>query len=378
MERLFQWIPKMPARIETGVLLLFVLASAAAAVGTARLEVDFDALKMMGNRLPHMQDQVRIGQSKIAVGEFMNLVVSLPEGSYRDPETILRLQTLERKLSGIAGVTKLSSVTGVLKEVNSLLHRRAEEFSGLPDNTVSLGALMRLMNGLLPGEKQNWIDSSDSHARILVQIADFSSRKIEEIIRLAESSAQEVFPENKGVFFSGSTYMVARMNQYITRGLVRSVAVSMFIIFVIMALLFGSVRWGLVAMIPNVFPVLVAGGILGFAGIPLEFVTMTVAPIILGLAVDDTIHFMSFLKQDFRITGHFPTSLRRSYEAVGAAITETTLILCVTFLVFLSSRINSIRYMGILTASGMTAAYFADILITPILARRLMRPALRY
>jgi len=368
-EKIFESIRTLLEKREKVVLLIFLLVSVIAVVGTLRLKVDFDALKMMGTRLPHMQDQLRISSSKIAVGEYMNLVVVLPDGDFKNADSILLMKDLEDRLEDINGITRVRSLTGVLVEVNSLLHGRRPEYSSLPENKVSLEALVRLLDGVLPSERQNWLDDSYTHARFLVEISDFSSRKIEGIIHQSEQAVSEIFPEGSNALFSGSTYLVALMNQYITKGLIRSVATALLIISLIMVLVFRSLRWGMIAMIPNVFPVLIAGAVLGFAGIPLEFVTMTVAPIILGLAVDDTIHFMSFLKDDMDQTHVFSLSLHRAFNSVGTAITETTLILCVTFLVFLVSRINSIRYMGVIAAVGMAAAYFADLLITPILVR---------
>ncbi|RKX81028.1 MAG: hypothetical protein DRP60_01710 [Spirochaetes bacterium] len=372
-EAIFKRVRSILEIHEKAVLLVFLLVTAISVVGILKLRVDFDAIKMMGTRLPHMQDQLRISDSKIGVGEYMNLVIVLPDGDFKSADSIMLMAELENRLLEIDGITRVRSVTGVLAELNSLLHGRRPEYSNLPGNPVSLEALVRLLDGVLPGERQNWLDNSYTQARFLVEISDFSSRKIERIIAQSEEAAADVFPAGSSAQFSGSTYLVALMNQYITHGLIRSVATALIIISLIMVLVFRSLRWGLIAMIPNVFPVLIAGAVLGFAGIPLEFVTMTVAPIILGLAVDDTIHFMSFLKED--MSGHhdYELSLQRSFNAVGTAITETTLILCITFLVFLVSRINSIRYMGVIAAVGMAAAYFADLLITPILVRFLTR-----
>ena len=355
------------------VLLFFLLAASAAIVGVFRLEVDFDAVKMMGTRLPHMSDQLRVGESEIAVGEYMNLVITLPDEGFNSADSIYLLDELENRVSTIAGVRRVRSVTGILREINSLMHRRAASFAGLPENPVSMEALIRLMEGLLPEERRNWLDDRYENARVFIEITDFSSKKIELLIEKVEDTVVDVFPSDVGLMFSGSTYQVARMNQYITRGLIRSITTALLTISCLMILVFRSFKWGLIAMIPNVFPVLIAGGILGLAGIPLEFVTMTAAPIILGLAVDDTIHFMSFLKDDLIDTGNFPVSLQRAYHSVGTAITETTVILCVTFLVFFISRINSIRYMGLIAAAGMTAAYLADLLVTPVLVQRFIK-----
>ena len=148
---------------------------------------------------------------------------------------------------------------------------------------------------------------------------------------------------------SGSTYQMAVMNQYITRGLIRSILTALLMITILMVAVFKSLKLGLASMIPNVFPVLVVGGIMGLAGIPLEFVTMTVAPMIMGLAVDDTIHLVYHLKRDLKKSGDYAASIRHTFVNVGAAITETTVILCITFLVFTVSRVNSIVNMGLIS-----------------------------
>jgi len=109
------------------------------------------------------------------------------------------------------------------------------------------------------------------------------------------------------------------------------------------------------------------------AHIPLEFVTMTVAPIIMGLAVDDTIHFISRIKKDLIQTKDYRRSVTRTCSTVGTAITETTVILCLSFLVFTVSKVNSIINMGIITCCRLLSAYLADIFVTPILIKR-MKP----
>ena len=95
---------------------------------------------------------------------------------------------------------------------------------------------------------------------------------------------------------------------------------------------------------------------------------MTVAPIILGLAVDDTIHFMGGLRDGLVSGENFTEVLEETLNSVGTAIFQTTFILCAAFLIFTFSRVNSIRYMGIIAASGMLAAFLADLLLVPVLS----------
>jgi predicted RND superfamily exporter protein len=122
-------------------------------------------------------------------------------------------------------------------------------------------------------------------------------------------------------------------------------------------------------MFPNLFPVIVCGAIVGYTNVPLEFVTMTVAPLILGLAVDDTIHFISSLKTNITRANNYDKGIALSYKDVGIAITKTTIILSASFLVFTVSDMKSTVNMGILTCAGISAAYLADIFIVPHLVK---------
>ncbi len=204
---------------------------------------------------------------------------------------------------------------------------------------------------------------------MFIELSECSSREIEGIFGEVDRLVEELFPVGTDHVMSGSTYQMAVMNQYITRGLIRSILTALLMITLLMVVVFNSLKLGLAAMIPNVFPVLVAGGIMGFARIPLEFVTMTVAPMIMGLAVDDTIHLVYHLKRDLKKSGDYAASIRHTFVNVGTAITETTAILCLTFLVFTVSRVNSIVNMGLITCVGMLAAYLADLFVTPVLIR---------
>jgi predicted RND superfamily exporter protein len=211
---------------------------------------------------------------------------------------------------------------------------------------------------------------SRSTTRILIELSDFSSLTIEKNIRKIGKLVGEHAPGATGHFFSGSTYQMAMMNQYVTRGLLKSVATAFAIICILMIVVFRCVRLGIIAMVPNIFPVLMAGGIMGFCGMPLEFVTMTVAPMIMGLAVDDTIHLLSHLRSDIEESGDFTRGLAHTFSVVGSAVTETSLILCLSFIVLAVSRVASIATMGLIACAGIFAAYLSDIFVTPILMKK--------
>ena len=136
-----------------------------------------------------------------------------------------------------------------------------------------------------------------------------------------------------------------------------------------MSIAFSSIRLGLIAMIPNIAPVVVAGGIMGILKLPLEFVTMTIAPMILGLAVDNTIHFINGTKVEFLQTRNYDTAIRNTYQIVGKALTKSSLILCCTLLAFTVAKMNNMVNMGILTVAAIIAATVTDFMVTPAIIR---------
>jgi len=356
-------------RYERLIMIIFLVIGSVAVYGTFQLKIDFNAEKMMGTRLQHMKDQIHIGQSEIATSDTLDLVITLPPGRIRHYDTLKTLEVLEKEINTLPLVKKTSSLFGIVREFNFIRHNREPGYKNIPEKEADLRGLFFIFERLSLGTLRKWVNGDYSSTRIFVELTEFSSREIEKNINKIDLLIKDLFPPETVFFMSGSTCQMAVMNQYITRGLVRSVFTALLMITVVMIFVFGSIKMGLIAMIPNVFPVLIIGGIMGFVKIPLEFVTMTVAPMIMGLAVDDTIHFISHIKKDLLQTEDYWKSINSSFSTVGTAITETTVILCLSFLVFTVSRVNSIIYMGILTCCGILAAYLADIFVTPILIK---------
>ncbi len=366
LNRFSIWIVKY----EKMIIILFILSLVFALFGILRLEIDFNAEKMMGTRLQHMKDQMHIGQSEIATSDNMDLVLKLPLESLKTREILLALDELEKSIQKMPLVKKTTSLNRLIREFNFLKNKREPESNRIPEKQSTVRGLLLFYERLTPETLRAWVDEEYSTTRIFIELSDFSSKEIAQVISLIEKQVKTLFPSDTEFFMSGSTFQMAVMNQYITTGLVRSVLTALIMITLLMIIVFKSIKLGLIAMIPNVYPILIVGAIMGYSGIPLEFVTMTVAPMIMGLAVDDTIHLISHIKKDLLKTGDCDVSIKCTFSTVGTAITETTVILCLSFLVFTVSDVNSIRNMGILSCCGMFTAYLADIFVTPILIRQ--------
>ncbi len=128
-----------------------------------------------------------------------------------------------------------------------------------------------------------------------------------------------------------------------------------------------TIKTGLIAMIPNISPALVVGGIMGFANIPLDIMTVTIMPMLLGLAVDDTIHFINHTQLEYSRTGSYAESTRRVFSSVGVALLLTSMVLILNFSAYLASLAKVFVSMGILIPTGILAA---DYFVTLVLLNR--------
>lgn len=365
LRRFSEWV----VRHDRIIIIVFLAIVAASIYGLTQLKIDLNAEKIMGTRLPHMKDQAMVSRSDIAVNDSLNLVISMPSGSFRKTEVLHSMGILERRIETLPLVKRVTSLAGIVREINYVTHGRRAGYDKVPDDASSLKAIYFLVRSKFPQMLAQWVNRRYSDTRVFIELSDFSSREINGIITEVNHLVEELFPQGTDHYMSGSAYQMAVMNTYITRGLIRSILFALLMITFLMVVVFKSIRLSLTAMVPNIFPVLVVGAIMGFAGIPLEFVTMTVAPMIMGLAVDDTIHLIYHLTRDVKKKGNYATGIQHTFMHVGIAITETTVILCLTFLVFTVSQVTSIINMGMIACLGMLSAYLADIFVTPVLIR---------
>ena len=153
----------------------------------------------------------------------------------------------------------------------------------------------------------------------------------------------------------------AEMNGKLVRGSIKSIGTSLLIILILLIIAFTSFRTGFIAMIPNIVPIALIGGLMGYMKIPLDM------PMVLGIAVDDTIHFTNHIKYHFELCGNYKQAILNSYREIGKTMIMTTIILCAMFFIFLFSTMTVLVRLGYLSMIGLGSALIADYTITPVL-----------
>ena len=373
LERLMRYLGDrvlLRPRLTLGVLGLVV---AVCLVGITRFEVSFDIVRTFGLKVPYVNRLHQIGQTE--VGSLYSYDVALEfdqPGAAKDPGNLRKFEQLVNEVKALPLTKKTASLLDIVKDMNQVIHSGDGDFYAIPQNREMVAQLLLLYENAGGSEAEKWVDYDYQRLRLMVEVDDYNSAEAARELRLIQQRGKALFPDAQ-VMLIGSISQFTVMQDYVTWGQIKSFFIALGVIAVLMSLVFGSIRTGLIGMIPNVAPALVVGGIMGFAHIPLDMMTVTIIPMLLGLAVDDTIHFINHSQLEFTRSGSYRESTRRVFVSVGTALFLTSLVLTLNFSVYLVSYARVFIHMGVLIAAGILAALAADYFVTPVLLR-LFRP----
>jgi predicted RND superfamily exporter protein len=204
-----------------------------------------------------------------------------------------------------------------------------------------------------------------SRTNIIVRTSLTRASDVTAMVEKIQTFAEKTFPPELKVRATGELILHTRTSGDIVRGQIQSLALAAGVIFIVMSTMFLSFRIGLIAMIPNLFPILVFFGLMGASGAVLSLSTNIIAAIVLGIAVDDTIHLMTRLSAEVRATADQEQALLDTFSTVGKPVFYTSVILFLGFLTLCVSTFVPIREFGLLAATSMVVALAADVVLLP-------------
>jgi predicted RND superfamily exporter protein len=284
--------------------------------------------------------------------------------AFKEPVNLAEIESLQNWLLEQPEVGGVLSLTDHVKLINQGFNDNDPEFFAIPTSK-------RLVSQLLffgaSDETKRLVNSRYQITSLQVRIGVVNSADVVHFAdRVEERLAQ--LPKHITGRITGSSILIARTSDEIALGQALSLSTALLIIFAILAMLFASVRVGALAMIPNVLPVLVYFGALGWFGITLNMTTGVVACLVLGIAVDDTIHLLARFNALAKERADEATAIREALSQVGRAVTFTSASLVLGFLVIAASTLKQQVEFGMLSAFTLAVAWVVDITFTPALA----------
>ncbi|MBQ9385513.1 MAG: MMPL family transporter [Bacteroidaceae bacterium] len=352
------------------IVTVFTVICLILCVGLFKIVPAFDIEQTMGIKVPYVEKVVGVGRSEMGSLYSYDLVIDLAdEDAAKQPDNLRRLERLAKVVEGYPLTKRTTSILDILKDLNQTLNEGNDAFYRIPDTEEEVAQMMVLYENAGGSEAEYWVDYDYRRLRLMVEISDFNSAEVEKELNDIDVCAREIFPD-ASVTAVGNLPQYNVMMQYLVRGQMLSFIISVLIIGVILMIAFQSIKVGLIGLIPNLMPAVFVGGIMGWAGIPLDMMTATIIPMMLGMAVDDTIHFINHSKLEYDRCGKYPLSINRTFRVVGVAIVTTSIITSAVFGAFTTSPCAMNFHFGLLAIVGIVSALAADLFVTPVLVKR--------
>ncbi len=294
------------------------------------------------------------------------------ENGLYNPKLLQRIDAISTQLEGLSTkkVTtgKAWSLAEILKETNQALHSNDTAYYKIPDQRDLCIQELFLFSNSGSDDLEDFTDSSFSKARLSVKLPFVDAIAYHEYIKEADALLKKEFPD-VSVTTTGLIMIYARVISNTIMDMKTSYFIAICAVTLLMILLMGDVRIGLISMVPNLFPIIVIIGISGFLKIPFSLFIILIGNIVIGLAVDDTIHFMHNFKTYFNQGYSCEKSVEKTLLTAGRAMLLTSLILSSAFFIYLFSTLNHLNHFGILAGLAVILALGSDFFITPALMK---------
>ncbi len=340
------------------------------AIGATMGETAFDVESTMGRRVPYVRTLLELTDTELGSLYSYDVLVEFPNADdAKTPEHLRQLDSLDRYLLSLPLSKRTTSILPTIKDLNRTLNDNDPAYYTIPATQEEVAQLLLLYENAGGSEVEYWIDYEYRRLRISMEMDSYNSGIAERLLPQIESAAKEIIPDAT-TRMVGTMPQFTTMMQYVIRGQLTSFFLSLLIIMLILMVVFRSVKIALVGMIPNILPGIVVAGIMGWLGFPLDMMTATIIPIVLGISVDDTIHFINHAHLEYYRREDYTEAIRRSFRVTGVAMIFSTVVLCVNFGTYISSEANMVWHMGVLCIAGLLTALLADLTLTPLLCRR--------
>ncbi len=264
-------------------------------------------------------------------------------------------------------VGKVVAVNTLLKETNRALMDNEESAYAIPDNRELIAQEFLMLETSGAEDLFKLVDSNYQKVRITVLTPWVDSLYFGDYIFGIEALLQEKFAGKATIEITGIVPMLSKTLKKIMHATAMSYAFAFVVITFMMIMLLGSVKYGLISMIPNILPITMVLALMHVAGAPLDMFSMLIGSIAMGLAVDDTVHFMDGFRHVFEETGDPHRAIAETLDVSGRAMLSTGAVLTMGFMIYLLSPMHNLQDFGIYTSLCIVIAMLADFWITPAL-----------
>ena len=359
---------RLATRRSEAIIAGAVLAAAVALGALPRIVVDTDYVSFFAEDDPVRRDFDAVNRLLAGAIPLYVVLEGGGPGAFREPAALRALEALQARVSGIAGVSHTASVADLLRAMNRAVEGDDPAAERIPDARPAVSELLQLAP---KDELGRFVNGNQSRANLVVRTGEVGSAAVRRLVAALGAAIRAELDGGLRGAPTGNALLLARSADEVAAGQGRAVGLASLAIFALVAVALRSWLLGLVALLPNLFPVLLFYGLLGLGLAPLSLPTSLIGAVALGIAVDDTVHFLVGYRRERRRGATPAEACRRTTHAVGRAIVVTSAMLAAGFGTIALSSFATLQAFGLLFALTVGLCVAADLLVLPALLVRL-------
>ena len=372
---ILQRIPRITQKHPFIILALFgsLFLSCAYGMSLLRIDTNMTELTREGNPMRVAYDVV--DENMAGAQSMVIMVDSHQADGLLEPEVMRAIDQLQLRIETNYAdqVTRSYSLANIVKDTFEKMNDDEASFYRIPETQQMISQLLYLFNSANPDDRRSLVSDDYSRANITLNIYNAGSYEYKQFFDNIAVDIDEIFaaaqaknPELE-VYLTGTMALMMRMADEVATSQFASFSLALGVISVIMVITLGSLQAGAIAMIPNVIPALLGFGLMGLLGVPLDTDTILIAPLIIGLAVDDTIHFMTHYRVELIRTKSIELALSSAINEVGQAVMFTTMVLGLGFALLSFSDYLGMAKLGFFGSLAIFVALLCDLFLIPAL-----------
>lgn len=360
LDKITNLVSKYPWRVITITIIVVGISTC----GMFKLKVESDLLKMFPNDSEILISNNHIEQHLTGLLPLEVVIRTTAENeSILKASTLKQIEEFQKSLENINEITHTLSIVDFIKNVNYYLNSKSSNTFNIPEKEETSFNYLKMASSYGNKYVESFYTKDQKSCRLSIRMKQVGSERYAQIVNIIKNHINNNFTNNSNVKLTGVIHLLIEMQDYLIFSQIKTLSLAFAIIFIVMIFLLRSIKLALISMIPNILPIIITFGVMGFSGIRVDSGTVMIASIAIGIAVDDTIHFLYRFKKTHN--NDFKNSIEQTIKHVGKSIMFTSIVAFCGFMVLYLSSFKPIQYFGLLTAITMITAFIADIFVLP-------------
>ncbi len=353
------------------IIVVCIIIFAVAVSFMFQLKFSHHLKKFFPDTMAVKQDLNFIDQTFRGIGAIEVILDTKKENGLYNPELLNRIETISREVEkidlGDIYVGKVRSINDILKETHQALNENNPEFYTIPQDRQVVAQEFFLFENSGSDDLQKIVDNQFSKTRVTVKIPWSEILVTDRFVRLIHDKFDSMFSDITEVTTTGMSVLMGKTVAAAIRSMAKSYVIAFIVITIMMMILVGDIKLGLLSMIPNLLPIIIIMGIMGATGSSLDLNSLMIGSIAIGLVVDDTMHFMYNFRKYYELTKDARLAVRETLLGTGRALLITSLVLTANFFTLMFATLGTAFIFGIYTGLVILIALLADFVLAPAL-----------